>query len=496
MHLVLALCLAAGAPAAASANDNLDFHTGTLTGWEGDGFIIAPAGRHGPTLGCAVCSSDRGPEGRKAMLHRTITIPSGAGVLYCTARAVRASDCPANENLDVVLLAAGKRILPKQVRKGSEWQPAPNILPPDNGRDREYVWDVREFPGQSLRLAIIDNDKRRDCFLVCGGFRIVSADEFDGREFGRFMRHLTAEHKLGQAARFESKHFIAYSNAEDDFAAMRLNNCELIYDLFFEHFREKGFRVHEPVTKMMVAIFDSQAGFEAYVGQRMPTAVTGLYHTKTNRLVVYDYGQNRAFTEIKRLARAEAKRIGSDMDRRRYIETVNRRASEFRTEANIGTVMHEVAHQLSFNCGMLNRDGDVPFWLAEGLATYCEATENGAWQGIGEPNPERIMPLAVQINGHAPFIKLRDLMERDDWLKEAKTALLAYAQSWALFKMLMEERPAQLRRFLELNYVRRTGDHRPADFAAAFGVEVERLELRYLEFMKEQVERYHAPGRK
>ena len=48
---------------------------------------------------------------------------------------------------------------------------------------------------------------------------------------------------------------------------------------------------------------------------------------------------------------------------------------------------------------------------------------------------------------------------------------------------------------MELNYARRTGDHRPADFAAAFGVEVERLELRYQEFMKEQVDRYH-PGRK
>jgi hypothetical protein len=154
-----------------------------------------------------------------------------------------------------------------------------------------------------------------------------------------------------------------------------------------------------------------------------------------------------------------------------------------------------VAHQLSFNCGMLNRDGDVPFWLAEGLATYCEATDNGAWQGIGEANPERIMPLAGPVRGQGGFIKLRDLLERDDWMKDTKTALLAYAQSWALFKMLMEERPAQLRKFLELIYARRTSDHRPGDFAAAFGIEVERLELRYLEFMKEQVERY-TPTRK
>jgi hypothetical protein len=105
------------------------------------------------------------------------------------------------------------------------------------------------------------------------------------------------------------------------------------------------------------------------------------------------------------------------------------------------------------------------------------------------------MPLVAPTKGQGGFIKLRDLLERDDWMKDTRTALMAYSQSWALFKMLMEERPAQLRKFLELNYVRRTTDHRPADFAAAFGVEVERMELRYLEFMKEQVDR-HTPVRK
>ncbi len=492
MHLALALYLAASLPAQTAANDNLDFHAGTLAGWEGEGFAIAPVARLGPTLASAVCSSDGGPQGKKAILHRTIVIPSHAGVLRCLAQPVRGKKCLANENLDVVLLAAGKRVIPKQVRKGGEWQTVAHLLTGENGRPREYVWDVRDYAGQSLRLALIDDDKRRDCFLVCGGFRFIPADEFDGREFGLFMRHLTAENKLGPAVRFDSRHFLAYSNADDEFAEMRLNNCELIYDLFFEHFRKHGFTVHEPVWKMMVAIFDSQAGFEAYVGQHMPTAVTGLYHIKTNRLVVYDYGTNRAFADSKRQVREEARRIGSDLDRRRFIETANRRASEFRTEANIGTVMHEVAHQLSFNCGLLNRDGDVPFWLAEGLATYCEATDNGAWQGIGETNPERIMALGAAVRGQAPFIKLRDLLERDDHMKDTKMALLAYGQSWALFKMLMEERPGQLRKFLELSYPRRTHDRRDVDFSAAFGIEVERLELRYQEFMKEQVERH--PG--
>src|SRR4051812_49347186 len=100
MHLALALYLAASLPADAAAADNLDFHTGTLAGWEGDGFVIAPAARRGPTLDCAVCSSDRGPEGRKAMLHRTVTVPPGTGVLRFRAHAVLDKKASPGDNLD------------------------------------------------------------------------------------------------------------------------------------------------------------------------------------------------------------------------------------------------------------------------------------------------------------------------------------------------------------------------------------------------------------
>ena len=101
---------------------------------------------------------------------------------------------------------------------------------------------------------------------------------------------------------------------------------------------------------------------------------------------------------------------------RRFIETANRKASEFRDEANVGTVMHEVAHQLSFNCGLLNREGDVPFWLGEGLATYCEAREQGFWKGIGAANPERLRPLAAARRGQLAFLPVRSLVESDQWL--------------------------------------------------------------------------------
>src|SRR5262249_56307768 len=94
------------------------------------------------------------------------------------------------------------------------------------------------------------------------------------------------------APRPTPRHFTAISNADDEFTGQRLRDCETIYALFNDHFRRKGFAVQEPGARLMVAIFDSQPGFNAYLGRKMSPLVTGIYHTDTNRLVTYSYAQN------------------------------------------------------------------------------------------------------------------------------------------------------------------------------------------------------------
>jgi hypothetical protein len=489
LALLVCASLAAIDPA---PTDALDFASGTTAGWEGEGFYVTTGSWKGPGLACGVSSSDRDKPGRTALLHRTFVVPPGAGVLYCTAAAVRPKDCPPEgDSLDIALFAAGKRLISKEVRTAEGWQTVGRLQGLDKGRPREHVWDLSGLAGQTLRLALVDEDCRPGCHVWCGGFRIIPADVFQPREFSQFMLRLTRDQKLPAPVRFDTEHFTALSTADDDFTTMRLHNCEVIYDLFYQHFRHKGFVLQRPTTKLMVAIFDSPAWFEAYLGQKMPDGIVGIYSLKTNRLVVYDLGLNRAFVAAKRQAQQQGKGIGSDMDRIRYIETVNRQAHEFRAGANIATVMHEVAHQLSFNSGMLNRDADVGAWLAEGLACYCEATDNGAWQGIGEMNPERLQTLAAAGGHHIP---LRDLISSDEWLhKDFQTALLGYAQSWALFKMLMEERPQALRAYLALIYGRRTAEPRFLDFCQVFP-DFKRLEVRYEEYMNELVEEYHRPA--
>ena len=110
---------------------------------------------------------------------------------------------------------------------------------------------------------------------------------------------------------------------------------------------------------------------------------------------------------------APVKRSTSDLERRGKGVAYDRMLRDRRDDVNVSTVMHEVAHQLSFNGGLLNRHGDAPAWLVEGLAVYCEATSSGSWQGIGEPNPPRA---AAALRGRRPG--LRTLVEGDDWLRK------------------------------------------------------------------------------
>ncbi|HZY89602.1 MAG TPA: DUF1570 domain-containing protein [Gemmataceae bacterium] len=471
----LALLLAAAAPSAAPL-PNLDFADGRLTHWQGEGFAAAPG---------AVSSRD-GQAGRTGTLHRTFVVPPGTGAIRFTAAAIRADGLAPDKALDVILEATGRRLLPRRVNTAKGWRPAPQLLPPHQGRPFEYEWPVADFGGQAVRIALIDQDGRPGCHVECGGFRLVPADEINGKEFAALMLRLEREHKLPPMVRLDSKHFMSVGNATEEYAEHRLYNCETIHALFFEHFRKKGFAVRPPAEKMMVAIFDSQAGFEAYLGRGMSTAVLGIYHTPSNRLVVYDYAQNRAFQERKKRGEQIAREMPTALAKQHVLGTFSRQARDYRADTNIGTMMHEVAHQLSFNGGLLNRQGDVAAWLAEGLACYCEPTANGAWQGIGEPNPRRAAVLARVKGG---FIPLRALVGSDDWLRKAKTVdpvVVGYSQSWALFRLLMEERPKALRRYLALVYARRTPDHRLADFAEAFG-DLTALEKRYQDYLREVV---------
>jgi hypothetical protein len=165
------------------------------------------------------------------------------------------------------------------------------------------------------------------------------------------------------------------------------------------------------------------------------------------------------------------------------VETVERKMDVTVKDVNLTTTMHEAAHQLSFNCGLLNRQGDVPIWLAEGLACYCEATESGEWQAIGAPNTGRVRELA-RVQGN--FIPLQVLIN-EDW--RSGRVLLGYSQSWALFRMLLQERPQAMKSYLAQIYSRRAPEYRMADFRQAFGNDLAAVEQRYFAYLRDLVDK-------
>lgn len=530
----------------------LDFRGGKLTGWSGQGFYPTTATGRGPALKWGVCSSETDSQplakpsepnrtdvggtpqtaashnasfvlmepksglagstastklnahgsknltrpdasGSSALLHKTFVVPPGVTFLECQAFAVLPKGLQSEAELDVVVFTSGKRIIPKEVRTETGWKRVPHLLPPEKKKPRVYRWSIGAYAGHTLGIALIDGDGRPGCHVFCSGFCLV-ADEMDAeREFSRFMLRLQREHRLAPMTRYDSKHFLAISNAEEKFTEQRLRDCELMYVLFFDHFRRKGFRIHEPAGKLMFAVFDSQSGFEAYVGREVPSLITGLYHLPTNRLVVYDFATNRSFVAQRQLVHIQSRAISSELEKSRFLGSIDHQAQESRSNANIATIMHEVAHQLSFNCGLLNREGDVPAWLAEGMACYCEPTTNHAWQGIGELNPDRIDILVQAVRRGKALYPLRELITSDNWAKKGATheeMLTGYAQSWALFRMLMEERPAAMRKYLTHIHPRATPDHRLADFAEAFGTDLPRLQTRYGDYIKTLVEQH------
>jgi len=490
--VLLSALLAAQSPDVA----NFDFTAGTLAGWDGEGFTLEVANGKDPKEAYSVTSKERDALGGKALLHRAFIVPADAGVIRFRACAIRDKSCPANENLDVLLLGAGKRILPKRVRLENGWKEA-GLLPAQDGQPREYIWPVAAHAGKWLRIVVLDEDARAGCYLQCGGFQVQTQEEFEAAEFGADLQGVASRYKLPTLVPYESEHFLAMSNAEEGFSNSRLKLCETQYRLFYDHFRRKNLTLYSPRSRLQVSMFDSQAGFEAYLGRKMSADIIGIYQPASNRLVMYDFARNDAFVARKQEALRKSQKIFLQMDRLQYLDDLDRRAREARADANTATIMHEVAHQLSFNCGMLNRQADVPSWLAEGLACYCEATANGSWQGIGEIDPPRVWSLAETIRAKQKLMSLKELLETDHWARttDVKLALLGYAQSWALFRMLIEEQPHRLGAYLKLIYSERVAERRLANFQQAFGSDLTGLEARYTAYVKNIVEQ-HAPRKR
>ena len=227
--------------------------------------------------------------------------------------------------------------------------------------------------------------------------------------------------KIGPLNTVHSAHYVAIGDAPQAFITTILSDCEQLDADYQRYFGSLGFHVHQPERPLIVIMFRDDRSFgkffhwpsllEAHEKGRT-LQVTGLYEKTTNALYVFDWRN----------------------------VPIAPRASHL----NIETLAHEGTHQLSFNTGLLNRAGDTPLCIVEGLGTYAEPRKTTGPSDFGRLNLRRMDDLA-RMQRRVPWIPVRELIANDSVLR-AGSAPLAYAQSWLLVHYLIKE-PAALPRF-------------------------------------------------
>lgn len=188
-----------------------------------------------------------------------------------------------------------------------------------------------------------------------------------------------------------------------------------------------------------LVLFDSESDFRAYT-QRLAPALAGsagFYVAGDNRLSVLNQTGSAPF------ARAR----DQILSRQRSLQTAGIQAAaqldawdgQLLDEARAATdrlVRHEAAHQL-FHAYRIESPTKIELtWLSEGLAEYCEVSPLGAFH-------PQLAERLVRARDAGKLLPLSELLAHRDvagfFALPANRTETAYAQSWALVYLLMQD---------------------------------------------------------
>jgi hypothetical protein len=136
-------------------------------------------------------------------------------------------------------------------------------------------------------------------------------------------------------------------------------------------------------------------------------------------------------------------------------------------------LFHEATHQLTFNTGLLNRRGDVPLAIAEGLGTYGEVRSPNGKAKIGDVNRDRLRGLMTRgaTPAKSPMAPMESLIADDDRMEAPETQQIAYSECWLLVHYLMKT-PSRLpgfRAYLKAIWGRKDASRRMDDWKRHLG---------------------------
>ncbi len=239
-------------------------------------------------------------------------------------------------------------------------------------------------------------------------------------------------------------HYLGLGDAPASFRSKALQICEGLARDYLQSFQAKGFAVERPPGRMTVILLADREAFARFTGEAQGPAVGGQYEVDSNRLVIFD---NR---EVGPGDPAIAER------------------------ANLVSLVHEATHQLTFNTGLLRREGDVPDSISEGLAMYAEVRRPSGHTPLGQPNPRRVEELARFWENGKRWRPLAKLIGDDGPFRspdDEAAQHVAYAQSWLMVDTLMKsaERLPAFRGYLKAIGPRTDSRQRVDDARAHLG---------------------------
>jgi Protein of unknown function (DUF1570) len=238
----------------------------------------------------------------------------------------------------------------------------------------------------------------------------------------------------------KSAHFQAVGDATESFMNLTLADCELIALDYLDHYRAKGFEVKLPDDRLtLVVFFDERPYMKMTPGVSID--IPGIYKRPENWLALFDF---------------------RNVPMRQYPAA----------KSNISTLAHECTHQLTFNTGLLNRQGDVPRAIVEGFGTCAETRPLRGRSQPGKINVMRLDALA-HVQRRTKWVEVKELLtdERAAFGTSGDQAILSYAESWLLVYHLMTSptRLPQFQAYLKAIQPRKDQNRRFDDAETHFG---------------------------
>lgn len=303
--------------------------------------------------------------------------------------------------------------------------------PPDPGRLTRRQWMIGSVLGAIGAAA------------ARGGEDSKGSNPDQAREVAAILERARAA-KLPGFEVSESEHYLGIGDSRAGRREGALKICEGLAKAYLRHFKDAKFAVEVPDRRLIVVALKDRRAYTAFLGDAPGADAGGHYDLDSNALVIFDFRED----DDEQIA-ANAARL------------------------NTFTLVHEAIHQLTYNTGLLDRRGDVPECISEGLAMYGELWQLPTSKRhpiLGGVNKARRDVLIEHLAQGKEWFPVKQLLTDDDLFSGEDTEQLAYAESWLLVHHLMSgPKRRKFRAYLEAIRGRRDDTQRIADAEAHLG---------------------------